>query len=63
MDLISNYKEMSKVELSAKINELKEKKFYLEFKYKATNVKDLKEIRNLRKGIAHIFTVINGRKK
>ena len=56
MDLISNYKEMSK-------DELKEKKFYLEFKYKATNVKDLKEIRNLRKGIAHIFTVINGRKK
>ncbi|MDR0675676.1 MAG: 50S ribosomal protein L29 [Elusimicrobiota bacterium] len=52
-------REMSKIELIAKIEELKEKKFRLTFKHKTTVLKNTMDIRNIRKDIARINTILN----
>jgi large subunit ribosomal protein L29 len=56
-------KNMSKVELNAKINELQDKIFRLRFRHSMTPVKNPLEIREIRKDIARIKTLISQEKR
>jgi len=60
---LMDFKSMSKVELRAKIDEMRDKYFRLSFKYKNVENKDLKEMRILHKDIARLLTIINDRRK
>lgn len=51
-------KNLSKVGLSAKLNELQDKIFRLRFRHLTTPVKNPLEIREIRKDIARIKTLI-----
>jgi large subunit ribosomal protein L29 len=52
-------REMSNIEINAKIEELKQKKFKLSFKHKTTVLKNTMELKNIRKDIARLKTIIN----
>ncbi len=55
---ITEMRQMSKVELTAKLKELQEKKFKLAFKHKTTMLKNTMELSNIKKEIARINTII-----
>lgn len=61
MDLI-DYKNMSDLELYAKIDELRSKCFFLIFRHRTVENKDLKEVRCLHKDVARLFTLLNSKK-
>lgn len=52
-------REMSNIEINAKIEELKQKKFKLSFKHKTTVLKNTMELKNIRKDIARLKTIVN----
>ena len=56
-------KNMSEAELKAKLNELEEKYFSLKFRNSTATVKNPLEIRELRRTIARIKTLIAEQKK
>jgi len=56
-------KNMSEAELKAKLNELEEKYFTLKFRNATATVKNPLEIRELRRTIARIKTIIAEQKK
>jgi large subunit ribosomal protein L29 len=56
-------KNMSKVELNAKLSELQDKIFRLRFRHSAAPVKNPLEIREVRKDVARIKTLITQGKR
>lgn len=56
-------KNMTKVELNAKLSELQDKIFRLRFRHSTAPVKNPLEIREIRKDIARIQTLIAQKKK
>jgi large subunit ribosomal protein L29 len=56
-------KNMSKVELNAKFSELQDKIFRLRFRHSTTSLKNPLEIREIRKDMARIKTLIAQGKK
>jgi large subunit ribosomal protein L29 len=56
-------KNMSDVELSAKLGELQDKIFRLKFRHSTAPVKNPLEIREIRRDIARVETLIAQRKK
>ena len=55
---LAELRDMTKPELVSKLEELKEKKFKLGFKHKTTMLDNPMEIRNIRKDIARIKTIM-----
>jgi large subunit ribosomal protein L29 len=56
-------KNMSKVELNTKLSELQDKIFRLRFRHSTAPVKNPLEIREIRKNVARIKTLITQKKK
>lgn len=56
-------KNMTEVELSSKLSQIQDKLFGLKFRHKAAPIKNPLEIRELRRDIAKIETLINQKKK
>ena len=54
---------LSELDLTLKLEELNEKKFKLGFKHRTTMLENPMEIRNIRKDIARIQTIIREKSK
>jgi large subunit ribosomal protein L29 len=59
----SDMKNMTNVELNAKLSELQDKLFKVKFRHSTAPVKNPLEIREIRRNIARIKTLIVQRKK
>ncbi|MCP4482642.1 MAG: 50S ribosomal protein L29 [bacterium] len=55
---LQELRDMSKPELEAKLAELSEKKFKLSFKHKITMLENPMDLRNLRRDIARVKTIM-----
>jgi large subunit ribosomal protein L29 len=56
-------KNMTDVDLAAKLSQLQDSLFKLKFRHSVTPIKNPLEIRQMRKNIARIKTLINQKKK
>jgi large subunit ribosomal protein L29 len=59
----SEMKNMTNVDLAAKLVQLQDKLFKLKFRHSVTPIKNPLEIRQIRKNIARTKTLINQKKK
>lgn len=60
---IKELKKLSLIELEAKLHDTREKLFRAKFHHRSTPLKNPLEIRNLRKDIARILTILNQKKQ
>jgi large subunit ribosomal protein L29 len=56
-------RELSPIELDARLRETREKLFQAKFRHRSSPLKNPLEIRNLRRDIARILTIMNQHKR